>query len=61
MTHTKRPTFYVRPPQEIIDWAASDAGKKAIREAEKSAERALRELDKERELTREMLQRPITL
>jgi hypothetical protein len=61
MAHMEKPTFYVEPPQKLIDWVTSPEGQEAIRDAEEAAEQVLRGLDEERTLTREMLQQPITL
>ena len=58
---TGKPSFYVEPPQDIIDWARSPEGRAAIRNAEEAIERAVRELDEARRLTREMLLEPMTL
>ncbi|MFL9977643.1 hypothetical protein [Paraburkholderia graminis] len=54
-------TLYTSVPQTLVDWAQSIEGRRAICAAADVAERAIADLNKEREVKREELHQPVTL
>ncbi|HDR9083582.1 MULTISPECIES: hypothetical protein [Burkholderia] len=54
-------TLFTTVPQNLVDWAQSAEGRRAIGVAADAAERAIADLNKEREVTREELHQPVTL